>query len=238
MRLMVIGIAAGLMAVLSGCGSINATMRNAAGEDVMLLGHDPVAYFTQSKPLRGDPAIKSTLPGRTYYFLNSENKRAFDANPGQFEPQFGGFCSSGAAFGIKLGSDPTEWKIVSGKLYIFGDVLGRTAWELDPQWNIRHAEQVWPEAKDVGWRWQSLKRYANKVSWYKSGADIKREFDAKYPGVARIHYDVGGMFTNLFLKSPGWRAREGYGGQPAVGLVGEDPCPVTCVGAESKAFRQ
>lgn len=226
------------LALLAACGTPYATMKNNAGDDVMLLGHDPVAYFTQSQSVRGDPAIKSTLPGRTYYFTNTEHKRSFDAAPAQFEPQYGGFCASGAAYALKLGSDPTEWHIIHGRLYIFGDVLGRTAWELDAPWNILHGDQVWPEAKDAGWRGQTLKRYANKVSWYKTGADIRKEFETRYPGTPLPQFDVGSMFQNLFVKSPGWRAREGYGGQPKVGFVGEDPCPVACIGAPSKAFGQ
>jgi YHS domain-containing protein len=222
--------------VLAACGTPYATMKNSAQQDVMLLGHDPVAYFTQAKPVRGDPKIQSTLPGRTYYFLSVDNKRLFDARPDRYEPQYGGFCASGAAFGIKLGSDPTEWRLVDGRLFIFGDVLGRTAWELDPAWNIKHGDEIWPEAKEAGWRGQSLKRYANKVSWYKTGADIRKEYAAKYPSKAWPQYDVGGMMTNLFVKSPGWRAREGHGGQPVVGLVGEDACPPACVGEPSKAF--
>jgi YHS domain-containing protein len=204
----------------------------------MLLGHDPVAYFAQGKPVRGDPALQSTLPGRTYYFANADHKRRFDAAPSQFEPQYAGFCASGAAFGIKLGSDPTEWRIVDGRLFIFGDVMGRTAWELDPAWNIRHGDALWPEAKEAGWRAQSLWRYANKVPWYQTGADIRRAYEAQYPGKAWPVYDVGGMLTNLLVKSPGWRAREGFGGQPAVGLVGEDACPPACAGQPSRAFGQ
>jgi YHS domain-containing protein len=224
------------VSVLAACGTPYATMKNAAEQDVMLLGHDPVAYFTQAKPVRGDPKIQSTLPGRTYYFLSPDNKRLFDAQPERYEPQYGGFCASGAAFGIKLGSDPTEWRVVDGRLFIFGDVMGRTAWELDPAWNIKHGDEMWPEARERGWRAQSLKRYANKVSWYKTGADIRKEYATKYPGKAWPQYDVGGMMTNLFVKSPGWRAREGFGGQPMVGLVGEDACPPACVGEPSKAF--
>jgi YHS domain-containing protein len=102
------------LALLAACGTPYATMKNNAGDDVMLLGHDPVAYFTQSQSVRGDPAIKSTLPGRTYYFTNTEHKRSFDAAPAQFEPQYGGFCASGAAYALKLGSDPTEWHIIHG----------------------------------------------------------------------------------------------------------------------------
>lgn len=223
---------------LSGCGSTHATMKNKLGEEVMLLGHDPVAYFTQSQPVRGNPDIKSSLPGRTYYFVNADNKARFDATPDKFEPQYGGFCSSGAAFAIKLGSDPTEWRIVNGKLYIFGDVLGKAAWELDPAWSIQHGDEVWPQARDKGWRGQSLKRYISKVPWYKTGADIRKEYEAKYPGKALPQFDVGSMLQNLFTKSPGWRAREGFGGQPVVGLVGEDACPPACAGQPSKAFGQ
>ena len=138
---------------LAGCGTPFATMPTRAGDEVMLLGHDPVAYFSLAKPMRGDPAIKSTLPGRTYYFLSTANKQLFDAQPARYEPQYGGFCASGAAFALKLGSDPTEWHIVNEKLYIFGDIMGRTAWELDPAWNIRYGDETWPEARDQGWRW-------------------------------------------------------------------------------------
>jgi hypothetical protein len=225
-----------LAAVLSACGTPSATQRNSAGQDVMLLGHDPVMYFTAGVSVRGDPKIQSTVAQRTYYFSNVANKRSFDAAPEKFEPQYGGFCASGAAYGIKLGSDPTEWRIADGRLYVFGDVLGRTAWEIDPAWNIERGDQMWPEAKDVGWRLQSLKRYASKVPWYKTGADIRQAFQAKHPGRAWPQFDAGGMLTNLFLKQPGWRAREGFSGQPVVGFVGEDACPPACPGSPSQAF--
>jgi YHS domain-containing protein len=224
------------VALLAACGTPYATMKNNASDDVMLLGHDPVAYFTQAQSVRGDPAIKSTLPGRTYYFINTDHKRMFDAAPEKFEPQYGGFCASGAAYALKLGSDPTEWRMVDGKLYIFGDVLGRTAWELNPAWNIKHGDEVWPESRPNGWRWQSLKRYAIKVPWYKTSADIRREYGTKYPDKPLPQFDVGSMWQNLFVKSPGWRAREGFGGQPVVGFVGEDACPPACAGQPSRAF--
>ena len=56
------------------------------------------------------------------------------------------------------------------------------------------------------------------------------------PGRAPAAYDPGGMIANLFLKLPGWRAREGYGPQPVVGFVGEDACPPACAGAVSRRF--
>lgn len=205
-----------LAALLSGCGTPYATTPNPRGQDVMLLGYDPVAYFTAGAPTRGKKEIASTLPNRTYYFASDANKKLFDADPAKYEPQYGGFCSSGAAFALKLGSDPMSWEIYRGRLFIFGDVLGHTAWALDRDWNIQHADQVWPEIREAGWRGQSLSRYMNKVPWYKSGRDIREEYDRKYPGKPWPSYDVGSMFTNLFVKPPGWRAAEGHS-QAALG---------------------
>lgn len=205
-----------LVVLLQACGTPYATVKNPRGQEVMLLGYDPVAYFTAGKPVRGSKEIASSLPERTYYFSSAEHKQLFDADPAKYEPQYGGFCSSGAAFALKLGSDPMSWEIYKGRLFIFGDVLGHEAWKLDRDWNIGHADQVWPEIRDAGWRGQSISRYANKVPWYKSGRDIREEYAKKYNGKPWPDYDVGSMFQNLFTKPPGWRAAEGFS-QPALG---------------------
>ena len=202
--------------LLVGCGTPNATVGNTAGEPVMLLGHDPVAYFTEGKPVRGTAQHKVSLPDRTYYFANAQHAQMFRADPSKYEPQYGGFCASGAAFAVKLGSDPTAWQIEGGRLFIFGDVIGQTAWRLDPAWNIAHADTLWPQIRDRGWRGQSLRAYANKVPHYLTGAQIKAEWEKRNPGKSWPSYDPGGMVSNLFLKPPGWRAAEGFG-QPALG---------------------
>ncbi|WP_418320969.1 YHS domain-containing (seleno)protein [Piscinibacter sakaiensis] len=201
---------------LAGCGTPWATVADGAGRPVMLLGHDPVAYFTQGRPTRGLADHVVDLPGRTYYFSSADNKALFLRDPGRFEPQYGGFCSSGAAYAVKLGSDPTAWTVRDGRLFIFGDVLGKTAWSLDPAWNIAHADRLWPAIADRGWRLQSLLAYADKVPHYLTGRQIKAQWEARHPGQRWPDYDPGGMITNLFLKPPGWRAAEGAG-QPALG---------------------
>ena len=202
--------------LLSGCGTPYATVPNATGDPVMLLGHDPVAYFTLGRPERGLPEHSVRLAHRTYYFASAEHKARFEAEPARYEPQYGGFCASGAAFAIKLGSDPSAWQIHDGRLFIFGDVLGQTAWQLDPAWNVAHADRLWPAMRDTGWRAQSLGSYLHKVPHYRTGADIRRDWEALHPGQAWPAYDPGGMLTNLFVKPPGWRAAEGFG-QPALG---------------------
>ncbi len=233
-RLFLIGTTLPLL--LSGCGgTLYATMPSADGDPVMLLGHDPVAYFTLGQPLRGDPKIKVTLPHRTYYFANEEHRRLFAADPQKYEPQYGGFCSNGSPFKIKLGSDPTEWEIRNGRLFIFGDIVGHSYWSLDPAFNIKYADQVWGEIKDVPWRSATFKAWVGRVDWYRSHKSLDDEWNAKNPGKP-ITYDPGGLINNLLLKDPGWRAREGAG-QPALGLVGADACPPACAGTVSEGYR-
>lgn len=208
-------VAAMGLAALTGCGTLYATARSASFKDVMLLGHDPVAYFQHGQPQRGDPSHQVSLPNRTYYFVDARNRALFESDPGRYEPQYGGFCASGAAFGVKLGSDPTAFQIVDGRLFIFGDVIGQEMWRLDPAWNIRHADALWPDMRDTGWRAQSLYRYASKVGHYRTGRELMDEWRRRHPGRS-LDYDPGGMVKNLFLKQPGWRAAEGFG-QPALG---------------------
>lgn len=210
----------GLAGLISACGTPYATVPDGDGKPVMLLGHDPVAYFREAAPARGRKEHQVSLPAgnptRTYYFASEQNRLLFEADPAKYEPQYGGFCASGAAFAIKLGSDPTAWQIHDGRLFIFGDIIGKTAWQLDPDWNIRHADEVWPEMRDRGWRGQSLARYVNKVPWYQSGEQIRETYEKRHLSRSWPRYDPGGMISNLFLKLPGWRAAEGFG-QPALG---------------------
>ncbi len=203
-------------ALLAGCGTPWATVADARGHSVMLLGHDPVAYFTEGAPRRGKPELAVHLPGRSYRFASEAHRTLFVADPARYEPQYGGFCASGAAFGIKLGSDPTAWTLRDGRLFIFGDVIGQTAWGLDPAWNVGHADRLWPAIARRGWRAASLAAYLDKVPHYQTGAQIRAEWERRHPGRRFPDYDPGGMITNLFLKPPGWRAAEGHG-QPALG---------------------
>jgi YHS domain-containing protein len=208
------------MALLGGCGTTHATVETSRGESLMLLGYDPVAYFTDGKPVRGRHTINAAYEGRTYYFATPEHRAAFVAAPARYEPQYGGFCSNGAPYGVKLGSDPTEFEIRDGRLFIFGDVLGHEMWKLDERDNIRRADELWPRIRGTGWRWQTIKGLVFRVPWYRTGRELMARWREQNPGRS-LDYDPGGIIENLFFKRPGWRAREGHG-QPAQGIPGED----------------
>ncbi len=205
--------------LLGGCGTTHATIATSRGESLMLLGYDPVAYFTESKPVRGKHTLAAQHQGRTYYFSSDGNRDAFQAAPAKFEPQYGGFCANGAPYAVKLGSDPTEFEIRDGRLFVFGDILGHEMWLLDWRRNIERADRLWPDIRDKGWREASLKAFVFKVPWYRTGRSLMDEWEAKHPG-KKLGYDPGGMLNNLVFKHPGWRAREGFG-QPRLGVPGE-----------------
>ncbi|HSS99742.1 MAG TPA: YHS domain-containing (seleno)protein, partial [Terriglobales bacterium] len=71
-----------------------------------LKGYDPVAYFTENKPVMGNSQFVSTYNGARYQFASAANKSAFDANPSKYEPQFGGFCAYAASEGHTAKIEP------------------------------------------------------------------------------------------------------------------------------------
>jgi hypothetical protein len=93
---------------------------------------------------------------------------------------------------------------------------------------------MWPETGSRGHVVQSLYRLTVRVPWYKTGKEIMDEWRAAHPDQS-IDFDPGGLFQNLFLKYPGWRAREGWQ-QPALGIPGMDPCPPACSGEVTRGY--
>ena len=87
---------------------------------VALQGDDPVAYFTQKKAVKGKSALATTYEGVTYYFSTQANKDTFLKTPTSYEPQYGGWCAYAmGSSGEKVEIDPSTFKIVDGKLYVF-----------------------------------------------------------------------------------------------------------------------
>ena len=76
---------AAVVALLQGCGgTLYATVKDSAGRDVMLVGRDPVAYFTQARPVPGRASIAVELSNRTYYFASEQHRAMFLAAPEKF----------------------------------------------------------------------------------------------------------------------------------------------------------
>ena len=107
-------------------------------------GYDPVAYFTEGRPVEGERAYRSEWNGATWSFSSAENKALFDADPEAYAPQYGGYCAWAAAQGYTASVDPTAWKIVDGKLYMNYDANIQARWEQDIPGFIAQADANWP----------------------------------------------------------------------------------------------
>ncbi len=121
---------------------------NVTKQSIALSGYDPVAYFTGNQPTKGGKKFSANHGGATYYFASAKNRDAFKANPGKYEPQFGGFCAMGVALGKKLDVDPEVWKVVDGKLYLNVNRDVAIKMNEDLSGNLVKAEANWPAIKD------------------------------------------------------------------------------------------
>lgn len=124
---------------------------NLPSTGIALEGYCPVAYHLANKPLRGKAKYASTYQGVTYHLYNADAKAAFDEDPEKYLPAFGGWCAFGMAIGDKFPVDPTNFKIVNGRLMVFLRNSSIDALEL---WNggneadqIGNAENYWEKVQ-------------------------------------------------------------------------------------------
>jgi len=113
--------------------------------NVAVSGYDPVAYFTNGKPVKGSTAHKISHKGAEYLFANAANLAKFKANPSAYAPQFGGYCAWAVSQGYTASADPTVWKIVNGKLYLNYNREVGNKWEKNIPGHIRAANVNWPK---------------------------------------------------------------------------------------------
>ena len=179
-------VAALLVLLLAGCGPLKAqnpftSLRPinavADGQDdrVLLKGADVVAYFVDGKYSQGLSQHASVYEGVTFRFANAEHKALFDTEPKKYLPQFGGYCANGIAYAIPWGGDADTWRMIDGKLYIFGGQASQDAFELDLPGNLALANRYWAdEVAGSNSFLQRGRRLVFRVPHYKSGDELAR----------------------------------------------------------------
>lgn len=116
---------------------------------VAISGYDPVAYFTQTKALKGSAAITAVHGAATYYFVSTANREAFLANPEKYAPVYGGYCAYGVAHGHKVNIDPEAFRVVNDRLYLNYSKGVQQKWLADIPGNIATADSNWPKLKEA-----------------------------------------------------------------------------------------
>ncbi len=114
---------------------------------IAIQGYDPVAYFKQSKAVKGKKELTAVYQGVEYHFSSVANKELFLKTPTVFEPQFGGWCAYAMGdSGEKVEINPETFKILDGKLYLFYNAYFTNtlkSWNKDEANLKKKAESNW-----------------------------------------------------------------------------------------------
>lgn len=120
-----------------------ASVVHAQDAEPAMKGYCPVSIQTLNKMILGSTAHRSSYQGFNYVLADAESKAKFDADPAKYAPQFGGFCTTalGGSYGNRLSSDPTVYRVVEGKLYLFSSERARDSFDKDPNKYITTAAE-------------------------------------------------------------------------------------------------
>lgn len=118
---------------------------NKASAGTAFKGFDPVAYFTDGKPVYGSTAFRHTWRGVQWQFASAANLDAFKNNPEHYAPQYGGYCANAMSKNAIADVDPDAWTIVEAKLYMNFDKNARHEWRQDQAAKIIQADRYWRE---------------------------------------------------------------------------------------------
>jgi hypothetical protein len=113
------------------------------GKRVALRGYDPVSYFTDGRPVQGDPRFWYEFDDTVYIFAGQEHRTVFVADPDHFAPQFRGYCTLSVSEGEHDEGLPDYWTILDGKLFVFGKPFGPEVFAKDPATITAQARANW-----------------------------------------------------------------------------------------------
>ena len=120
-------------------------------DGLAIRGYDPVAYFTDGRPVAGDPAYTAEWQGATWRFASAGHRNMFLAEPEKYAPQYGGFCAwAVAAKGKLYSTQPDNWTIHDGRLFLnYNDDI-QARFEADIPGFIAEADRRWPQIMAEG----------------------------------------------------------------------------------------
>ena len=133
-----------LLALLSGPAAAGNAVNTGLFGGVAIMGYDPVAYFANGAPRKGDLKIEATFNGALYHFVSQENRATFESDPTKYAPAYGGFCGYAASIGKVRPANPVLWSIVDGQLIVQHTKGAVELWEKDVAGNKTRADRYWP----------------------------------------------------------------------------------------------
>lgn len=113
-------------------------------EGVAIKGDDPVAFFSEKRPVMGSPEVEYMWRGALWRFTSTAHQEAFSRDPEKYAPMYGGYCAYAVSQGKIADIDPEAWTIFEGKLYLNLNRDVQRLWEKDMQKYIQSDDRNWP----------------------------------------------------------------------------------------------
>ncbi len=111
-------------------------------------GFDVVAFFADSKAVKGNDSLAYQWKDANWLFATNENLQAFKSNPEKYAPQYGGYCAYGTADNHKAPTQTDTWTIVDSKLYFNYNNKVKEYWTKNQEALIKKADIIWPNIKN------------------------------------------------------------------------------------------
>jgi enamine deaminase RidA (YjgF/YER057c/UK114 family) len=115
-------------------------------------GYDPVAYFTDGKPVQGRAEFEYLWHKLRWRFASSDHRDLFTKSPDHYAPQYDGYCAVGVTnddAAHKDTVDPEAWAIVDGKLYLTHNQYWLQVWREHSDEYIKQANRDWKAVEDL-----------------------------------------------------------------------------------------
>ena len=128
------------------------TVQAADEPKLSISGYDPVAYFTDGRPVPGNPEFQYVWRKLRWQFASGEHRDLFIKDPQRYAPQYDGYCAMGAAdpaAAHKDTVDPNAWAIVDGKLYLVHTRYWLEQWRQKAEEYIKQADKEWQTIADL-----------------------------------------------------------------------------------------
>ena len=131
-----------LLLFLSGCTSLDKHPVYAE-EGVAINGYDPVAYFVENAPVKGEPQFTTEHEQVMWRFSSAENQAKFEHEPMRYLPRYGGYCAYAMSHGFVVDTVPEAFSVINDKLYLNYSLGVRENWLEDTKGYIEEADRQW-----------------------------------------------------------------------------------------------
>jgi len=138
-----------LAAPVMPASAADALLEDAWTDGLAIRGYDPVAYFTERRPVKGSAEFDYVWDEAHWHFASAENRDLFAADPERYAPQFGAYCAAAMVDGEAYAADPEAWTIIDGRLYLNYSPRHRDRWRQNLAENIARADAQWSALHDL-----------------------------------------------------------------------------------------